>query len=92
VREAAWTTSVLGAAVVVFAGTAAYVPKAWEEVITILLRVALLISPWMFGFVTQSVAISNAVIVGVLVGAFGLWAILADPALLEHLRHKQKAK
>jgi hypothetical protein len=79
-REAAWTTSVLGAAIVVFAGVAAYIPRAWEEVIIILLGVALLVSPWALGFVTQSVATTNAVIVGVLVAAFGIWAILADPA------------
>ena len=85
----AWT---LGAAILVFAAMAAAVPKAWEEAINILLGAALLASPWVLNFQGQSDPTSNAVVVGVLVAAFALWAMLTDTAVRERMRTRQQVK
>ncbi|HEY0938568.1 MAG TPA: SPW repeat protein [Steroidobacter sp.] len=73
--RSAW---VLGAAVVVFAGIAVYMPKAWEEAVNIILGICLLISPWVLGFIEQANATANAVMVGILVVALGAWAMVRD--------------
>ena len=89
---AAWSAWIIGVAVVVFAGFAVYMPKAWEEGITVLLGVCLLASPWVLGFSTQSTPTSNAGIVGVLVAALALWAMLMDGTLRERLFHRPQTK
>jgi hypothetical protein len=89
---AAWSAWVLGAAILVFAGIAVSMPQAWEEGINILLGVGLLASPWVLDFATQSTPTSNAVIVGVLVAALALWAMLMDTTVRERLFHRQQTK
>ena len=89
---AAWSAWVLGAAIVIFAGIAMSVPKAWEEAINILLGVCLLASPWVLNFATQSTPTSNAAIAGVLVAAFALWAMLMDTTVRERLFHRHTTK
>jgi hypothetical protein len=76
-----WSTWILGAAIVVFAGLAVYIPKAWEEALNIILGVALCASPWVLGFTNLATPTKNAVIVGLLVIAFGVWAMLGDTTL-----------
>lgn len=73
--RSAWA---LGAAIVLFAGIAVYIPKAWEEAANIILGLCLLASPWVLGFAEQATATTNAVIVGILVVAFGVWAMVLD--------------
>jgi hypothetical protein len=85
---AAWSAWVLGAAIVVFAGIAVSMPKAWEEAINIVLGVCLIASPWALNFAAQSTPTSNAVIVGILVAAFALWAMLMDTTVRERLFHR----
>ena len=75
---AAW---ILGAAIVVFAGVSAYMHKAWEEAITIILGICLFASPWVLGFADQMTPATNAAVVGLLVTAFGVWAMLMDTAV-----------
>jgi chaperone required for assembly of F1-ATPase len=75
---AAQTAWVLGVAIIVFAGIAVYIHKAWEEAINIILGICLIASPWVLGFVDQMTATTNAVIVGFLVTAFGLWSMFMD--------------
>jgi hypothetical protein len=89
---AAWSAWGLGAAIVVFAGIAVYMPKAWEEGINVLLGVGLLVSPWVLDFATQSTPTSNAVIVGVLVAGLALWAMLMDTTVRERLFHRHQTK
>jgi hypothetical protein len=72
------TSWVLGAAIVVFAGIAAYMPKAWEEAVSALLGLCTLLSPFVLGFSEHAAATANAVIVGILVGALGVWAMARD--------------
>jgi hypothetical protein len=91
-NPAALTAWVLGAAIIVFAAIAVSMPQAWEEGINILLGVGLLASPWALNFATQETPTTNAVVVGVLVGALALWAMLSDPALRERLFHRGQPK
>lgn len=78
---AAQTAWILGAAIVVFAGIAVYIHKAWEEVLNILLGIFLVASPWALGFADQRTPTTNAVIVGLLVTAFGVWSMLMDTSV-----------
>ena len=80
---------ILGAAIVVFAAFAVYIHKAWEEVINILLGVCLIASPWVLRFTEQSTPTTNAVVVGLLVTAFAVWAMLMETAVQKwwHERH-----
>lgn len=72
------TAWILGVAIVVFAGIAVYMPKAWEEAINILLGLCLIISPWALRYSDQPRPTTNAVIVGLLVTALAIWAMLTD--------------
>jgi hypothetical protein len=89
---AALSAWILGAAIIVFAAIAVSMPQAWEEAINILLGVGLLAAPWALNFAAQDTPTSNAVIVGVLVGALALWAMLSDPTLRERLFHREQRK
>lgn len=72
---------ILGAAIVVFAGVAVYMHKAWEEALTIILGICLFASPWVLDFADQMTPATNAAVVGLLVTAFGVWAMLMDTAV-----------
>lgn len=75
---AAWNAYILGAAIVVFAAIAAYMPKAWEEMINTLLGVWLVLSPYVLGFAAQTMIAVHTVVVGVLVTVFAVWAMFSD--------------
>ena len=72
---------VLGAAIVVFAGIGVYMHKAWEEAISIVLGICLFASPWVLGFADQITPTTNAVVIGLLVTALGVWAMLMEGAV-----------
>jgi hypothetical protein len=72
---------ILGLAIVVFAGIAIYMPKAWEEALNILLGVCLIASPWVLGYADQGMPTRNAVIVGLLVTGLAVWAMVKDTAV-----------
>lgn len=78
---AASTTWILGAAIIIFAGIAAYMHKAWEEAVSIILGICLFISPWVVGFAEQRTPTTNAVIVGLLVTALAVWAMVRETAV-----------
>jgi len=78
---AARTAWILGAAIVVFAGIAVSIPKAWEEGLNIILGLALLISPWALSYTDMAKPTSNAMIAGLLVIIFAVWAMLMDTAI-----------
>jgi hypothetical protein len=75
------TAWVLGLAIVVFAAIAVYMPRAWEEAINILLGICLIVSPWVVSYADQVTPTTNAVVVGLLVTALAIWAMLADTAV-----------
>jgi hypothetical protein len=83
---AARTAWLLGAAIIVFAGLAVYMPKAWEEALNVLLGICLIASPWALGYSEYAGPTTNAVIVGLLVTAFGVWAMLQDTAVQRWLQ------
>ena len=76
--HSAW---ILGAAVVLFAGLAVHLHQPWEEAINALLGVGLLVSPWLADFSSQPGPTANAVVIGALVSAFGLWSMLGEAAV-----------
>ena len=78
---AAPTAWVLGAAIVIFASIAVYIHKTWEEALSIILGICLFVSPWVLGFADARTPTTNAVIVGLLVTAFAVWAMLMDTAV-----------
>lgn len=80
---------ILGLAIVVFAGIAVYMPKAWEEALNVILGVLLLASPWTLNYSDQARPTTNAVVVGLLVTALAVWAMLTDTAVQKwwHERH-----
>jgi len=80
---------ILGLAIVVFAGIAVYMPKAWEEALNVILGVCLLASPWGLGYSDLARPTTNAVVVGLLVTALAVWAMLKDTAVQKwwHDRH-----
>jgi hypothetical protein len=77
-EPAAWSAWGLGAAVVIFAASAIYMPRAWEEAINAILGLCLIAAPWALGFAAVERPTTNSVIVGVLVTALGIWAMLTD--------------
>jgi hypothetical protein len=76
-----WDVLLVGIAVLILAAIRLATPGAtglsW---IVFLLGVWLIISPWVLGFGAISVPMGNAVILGILVAIFGLWAAFAPQA------------
>jgi signal transduction histidine kinase len=79
--SAAWNAHVMGAAIVVFALIAAYMPKAWEEMINTLAGVWLVVSPFVLGFASAMTIALHTVLVGILATAFAVWAMASDKRL-----------
>jgi hypothetical protein len=80
---AAWNAHAVGFGVVVFALTAAYVPKAWEEIINTLFGVWLVASPFVLGFSAAMQEALHTVVVGILATAFAIWAMSNDRKFYE---------
>ena len=62
----------------------------WEEAVNIALGVWLVVSPWALRFSDQANVRLNAVIVGLLVMALAIWAMVLDPDF-ERWRHHKAA-
>ena len=69
---------VLGILIAGAALIALFKVMAWEEWGNVAFGVWLVISPWVLGFSGVAVAMSNAVIVGIVVAALALWALGTD--------------
>jgi hypothetical protein len=78
--RAAW---ILGAAIVVLAGVALYIPSIWEEGMNLPLGVCLAVSAFVLGYSEQPEPTANAVGVGVLVTLLALWALLHNTQVLK---------
>lgn len=74
---AGWNAYLMGAAIVLFAVIAAYVPNAWEEIINVMIGVWLVLSPFILAPVPKDIAL-HTVCVGILATAFALWAMTND--------------
>jgi len=73
----AWNSWSLGVAIVTLAGFAMYKPAIWGDVAGIVFGVWLIASPWMLQLSGLSSG-TNAVIVGLLVIGYALWAMRID--------------
>lgn len=73
--SAAWNSWILGAAIAIFAIAALSLPKKWEEWVNVVLGIWVIIAPFVLGFSTESGAMWNHLIVGVLVLIVALWAL-----------------
>ena len=71
----AWNAYVVGAGVAILAAAALIAFQPWEEWVNLALGAWLLISPWLLGFSTATIAMWNAVILGALVVVFAGWAL-----------------
>lgn len=78
---AAWDAYVLGAAVAIFAIVALAVPGLWEEWVNLVLGVCMILSPFVLGFHGDNAATWNNVIIGLLIGADAIWAMLPRPPM-----------
>lgn len=85
--RAAW---ILGAAILLLALIAVYMPRAWEEGLNIFLGLCLLISPWALGYADMPRPAANAVGVGGLVTVLALWAMIGDTQF-KKWRHERNA-
>jgi hypothetical protein len=63
-----------GAAIVLFAAAALYIPKAVEEIANALLGIWVAVSPWVLGFAANRDVTTNAILVGVLTALLAIWA------------------
>jgi ABC-type Fe3+-siderophore transport system permease subunit len=74
---ASWNSIIFGAAIVTFAliALADMKNKNWEEWVNLILGLWLLVSPWILGFYTRTLATGNMVVIGLII------AILAATAL-----------
>jgi hypothetical protein len=75
--EAAVNAYTTGTAILLVALIAAYMPKAWEEIINMMIGVWLVASPFVLSYVTRTIAL-HTVCVGILATAFAIWAMSND--------------
>jgi hypothetical protein len=88
--NAAWNAHLLGAAIVIFAAVAVYMPRMWEEGLNIVLGIWAIVSPWALGFASHRDVTMNVVIVGIAVTALAAWAVMRDKNF-EKWRHDRHA-
>lgn len=74
---AAWNSYLLGVLVAIFAAAALARPQQWEEWTNLVLGAWLIVAPFALGFTDQAGPTWNQIIVGLLIGADALWAVLA---------------
>lgn len=86
---AAMNAHVVGAAVLIIAALAVYLPHAWEEILNFLLGAWAVAAPWVLGFASNREAMANTVVVGVLVAVLALWAATKDGSLQAWRHTKQ---
>jgi len=72
--RAAWSAWISGAAIVLFAAIALYIPKVVEEIANALLGIWVAVSPWVIGFAASRDVTTNTLLVGVLVALLAIWA------------------
>lgn len=75
---AAWNAFIVGSLIVLLAFIELNVPKFWEEGISMVLGLWMIVSPWVLGFASHGLAMWNAIAVGAIVLAFAIWALVQD--------------
>lgn len=74
----AWNSWSAGGAIVTLAAFSMYKPGVAADALGIVIGIWLVASPWIFGLRDLSSAATNAVIVGLLVIGYALWALRID--------------
>ncbi len=77
-ETAAANAYALGGTIVFFGAVAMYAPKAWDEIVNLLLGAWMIASPFVLQFASDYAAAINAVIVGALIMVLASWAIDMD--------------
>ena len=72
---ASWNFFLLGIAFVVFAAFGLSLRTAWEEWVTLVLGLWMIISPWILAYSGIASARDDAVIVGVINAALAIWTL-----------------
>ena len=85
---AGWNAYMTGGAILLFALIAAYMPKAWEEIINTLIGVWLVMSPFVLAPVRTDIAL-HTVVVGILATAFAIWAMSNDQSFYKRWHRGQ---
>ena len=88
---AASNAHLMGAAVLLVACIAAYVPQAWEEIVNTLIGTWLVVSPFVLGYAAGAAIALHTVVVGLLAIAFAVWAMFSDQRLYKHWRSGHSA-
>jgi hypothetical protein len=86
---AAANANFTGLGIVVFALIAAYMPKAWEEILNTLFGVWLVVSPFALGFSGATEIALHTVVVGILATAFAIWAMSNDQSFYKRWHRGQ---
>ena len=60
-------------------------PRVWEEWTNLVIGIWLIISPFVLGFTTETAAMWNHLVVGIIVGVDALWAATARPTPIQHV-------
>ena len=75
---ATWNAVLLGLAIIVFAAIELRLPKAWEEWVSLVMGLWLVVSPFVPGFHSALAASWNTFAVGILTALFAAWAMSLD--------------
>lgn len=90
-RAAAWSAWIVGAALLVSGVMSAFLTERAQEAITLALGAFTLLSPWALSFEGRTGVALNAAIVGLLIAAVALRALLDDTEVGEWLRDRLDA-
>ena len=81
----AWNGYIFGTIVAALSIWALVQPRPWEEWTNLVVGIWLILSPFVLGFTTETAAMWNHLIVGIIVGVDALWAATARPAPMQHV-------
>lgn len=78
-QGALWNSIIVGVVVVVLAWVRITNPTryVWASWVNLLLGLWILVSPWIFSFSTNTGALWDSVITGIVIGALALWSAVA---------------
>lgn len=81
-QSAAWSAIVAGVCVVLLSLETFFVPDLVEEWGNLAVGIALMVSPWLFGYASDTTALTNAVGAGLAIAGLSFWAV-------EDIHHEQ---
>ena len=84
----AWTTTIVGLLVILFAIEGLVMPSYFEELFETIMGVALIVAPWSLGYESSSATI-NSVACGVLIAALAISEMFSDQEFLTWCRDHQ---